>query len=105
MRPGAAAVRSHRAANPAIDRIAHPTPDSHALCTPPDEFRAHMTWLRRHCLPMALDALVAAAAGCIPERAVAVTLDDGYLDAFAASDILLAADVPATFFVNSGCCG
>ena len=44
----------------------------------------------------------AAASGRIPERAVAVTLDDGYLDALTiASPILTELGVPATFFVNT----
>jgi peptidoglycan/xylan/chitin deacetylase (PgdA/CDA1 family) len=57
----------------------------------------------RHCEPIALDELVrAAASGLIPERAVAVTLDDGYLDALTvASPILVEFGVPATFFVNT----
>ncbi len=84
-------------------RIAELSPDSHALCTPPDVFRAHMTSLRDRFTPIALDDLVrAAASGSIPERAVAVTLDDGYIDALTtASPILLELGVPATFFVNS----
>jgi len=84
-------------------RIADLAPDSHALCTPPAVFREHMIHLRDRCTPIALDDLVrAAAAGAIPERAVAVTFDDGYLDALrTASPILVEHGVPATFFVNS----
>src|SRR5262249_53855501 len=84
-------------------RIPSLSPDSHALCPPPDVFREHMALVRGECTPIALDDLVRAASlGTIPERAVAVTLDDGYLDALtAASPILEELGVPATFFVNS----
>lgn len=87
----------------AYHRIAELAPDSHALCTPPDEFREHLAFIRRECCPMNLDELVdAAASGRIPERAVVVTLDDGYLDALTtASPILSDLGVPATFFVNT----
>jgi len=95
--------RTFPAAIISYHRIAALSPDSHALCTPPDVFRAHMTIVRDQFTPIALDDLVqAAASGSIPERAVAVTLDDGYVDALtAASPILLELGVPATFFVNS----
>ncbi len=84
-------------------RIADLTPDSHALCTPPEIFRAHMRALRERFTPIALDDLISAAAsGEIPDDAVAVTFDDGYLDALTiASPILGEFDIPATFFVNS----
>src|SRR4029077_6767892 len=84
-------------------RIAELTPDSHAVCTPPDIFREHMSFIRHEFSPISLDDLIqAAASGAIPERAVAVTLDDGYLDALTtASPILTALGVPATFFINS----
>jgi peptidoglycan/xylan/chitin deacetylase (PgdA/CDA1 family) len=84
-------------------RIASLTPDSHGLCTPPEIFREHMDLIRRSFCPISLEDLVRAAAqGCIPERAVAVTLDDGYLDALTtASPILSDCRVPATFFVNT----
>ena len=87
----------------AYHRIAELTPDSHGLCTPPDVFREHMRCLAQDFVPIALDDLVrAAASGRIPERAVAVTLDDGYLDALTvASPILAELGVPATFFVNT----
>jgi len=62
-----------------------------------------MACLARHWTPVGLDDLVRAASTvCIPERAVAVTFDDGYLDALTmASPILQAFGIPATFFVNS----
>jgi peptidoglycan/xylan/chitin deacetylase (PgdA/CDA1 family)/glycosyltransferase involved in cell wall biosynthesis/SAM-dependent methyltransferase len=84
-------------------RVAELTPDSHHLCTPPATFRSLMACLREHWTPLALEKLLeAAAAGDIPDRAVAVTLDDGYLDALTiASPILEATGVPATFFVNT----
>lgn len=97
------APRSHQAVILAYHRIASLTPDAHALCTPPDVFRAHMAHIARTCSPVSLEDLVAAAASDrIPKRAVAVTLDDGYLDALTvASAILRETGVPATFFVNT----
>jgi peptidoglycan/xylan/chitin deacetylase (PgdA/CDA1 family)/glycosyltransferase involved in cell wall biosynthesis len=87
----------------AYHRVASLQPDGHNLCTPPDVFREHMERLARDYSPISLEDLVAsAAAGRIPERAVAVTLDDGYLDALTtASPILMELGIPATFFVNS----
>ena len=94
---------AHRAAILAYHRVATLDPDSHKLCTPPDVFREHMACLARDFTPIGLEDLVrAAAAGRIPERAVAVTFDDGYLDALTVvSPILVSLGVPATFFVNS----
>jgi peptidoglycan/xylan/chitin deacetylase (PgdA/CDA1 family)/glycosyltransferase involved in cell wall biosynthesis/SAM-dependent methyltransferase len=87
----------------AYHRIAKLRPDSHGLCLPPDEFRMQMAYLHDHFTPIGLDELVqAAAAGRIPERAVALTFDDGYLDALTvASPILVECGMPATFFVNT----
>ncbi|HMD37383.1 MAG TPA: trifunctional glycosyltransferase/class I SAM-dependent methyltransferase/polysaccharide deacetylase [Vicinamibacterales bacterium] len=84
-------------------RIADLTPDAHALCTPPGVFRAHMRTLSEQFAPIALDDLVRLAEdGSIPDNAVAVTFDDGYLDALTtASPILMEFGIPATFFVNS----
>ena len=84
-------------------RIAELSPDSHALCTPPEVFRAQMAYLRERCTPIALEDLAALACSReLPDRAVAVTVDDGYLDALTtASPLLLQYGVPATFFVNS----
>jgi peptidoglycan/xylan/chitin deacetylase (PgdA/CDA1 family)/glycosyltransferase involved in cell wall biosynthesis len=87
----------------AYHRVAELVPDTHALCTPPTVFESHMQCLARDWTPISLDELTAAAAAnAIPERAVAITFDDGYLDALTtASPILEAFKIPATFFVNS----
>jgi peptidoglycan/xylan/chitin deacetylase (PgdA/CDA1 family)/glycosyltransferase involved in cell wall biosynthesis len=87
----------------AYHRVAELSPDSHGLCTPPAVFREHMTYIREHFSPIGLDDLLrAAATGRIPADAVAITLDDGYLDALTvASPILEELGVPATFFVNT----
>jgi peptidoglycan/xylan/chitin deacetylase (PgdA/CDA1 family)/glycosyltransferase involved in cell wall biosynthesis/SAM-dependent methyltransferase len=97
------AARDSRAVILVYHRVADLQPDSHRLCTPPDAFREHMAYIRRECLPISMDELVRRAAeGNIPERSVAVTLDDGYLDAITtASPILSDFGVPATFFVNT----
>ncbi len=96
-------ARRMSAAVLAYHRVAELTPDSHALCTPPDVFRRQMAYLREHFSPMSLDELVrAAAADSIPPGAVAVTLDDGYLDALSvAAPILTEFGIPATCFVNT----
>lgn len=103
LKPDPTTRTGSKAAILAYHRVAELSPDSHALCTPPDVFREHMACLRQEFCPISLDELVgAAAAGRIPERAIAVTLDDGYLDALStASPILSDLGVPATFFVNT----
>lgn len=87
----------------AYHRIAHLHPDTHGLCTPPELFERHMTFLAEHCEPMPLQDLTRRAAESrLPPRAVAVTFDDGYLDNLeVASPILNRLGVPATFFINS----
>ena len=69
----------------------------------PTDFRAHMADLAEHYRPLALEALVRGlGTGSLPDRAVAVTLDDGYLDALdAASPVLSDLGVPATFFCTT----
>lgn len=104
-----AAVRNARkgernaAAILAYHRIAILQPDTHQLCVTPINFRQHMECLRDNYRPMPLQEIVRAAiAGAIPERAVAVTFDDGYLDALETVEPILSEfEVPATFFVNT----
>lgn len=67
-------------------------------------FDWQMSLLRRHCTPVALaDGFALLRAGRLPDRAVAVTFDDGYADnAAVALPILQRHTVPATFFVSPG---
>jgi peptidoglycan/xylan/chitin deacetylase (PgdA/CDA1 family)/glycosyltransferase involved in cell wall biosynthesis len=94
-RPGGAILFYHR--------VAKLAPDPHALCISPDLFREHMCHLRDHYRPLALHDLASSIKnGGPPERAIAVTLDDGYLDALDnAAPILVELGIPATFFVST----
>lgn len=102
---GSAGLRRRRAPAGAIlcyHRVAEISPDTFGLCVPPPLFRAHMAHLRETCHPVSLEGLLRGLdAGDLPERAVAVTFDDGYRDALEAAPILEQLGVPATFFVNS----
>ena len=78
------------------------------LRIPPALFAAHMEWLKAHALvvPLArlLQALVAGAA--FPQRAVALTFDDGFRDfASDAAPILRKLALPATVFLPTDYCG
>jgi len=95
-RPNAAAILMyHRVADLAVD--------PHGLCVPPAQFAAQMAYLASNFHPMGLAEMGRALeAGQVPDRAVAITFDDGYLDALeTASPILCEYDLPATFFLNS----
>jgi peptidoglycan/xylan/chitin deacetylase (PgdA/CDA1 family) len=83
-----------------VNRLAS---DTFELAVPPAIFAAQMRYLREAFAPMSLEALARAAVrGEVPERAVAVTFDDGYLDNLAsASPILVELGIPATFFINT----
>jgi len=84
-------------------RIADLAPDAFGLCIPRERFREQMHCLTRMYQPVSLSGLIEAMAqDRLPERAVAVTVDDGYGDAFAASEVLCDLGIPVTFFVNSG---
>ena len=83
-------------------RVATLQPDCHELCTPPDGFRDQLTRLARSHRVLPLDELCARAQTGEPlGGAVAITLDDGTLDSFAAAEILGELGLPATFFVTT----
>lgn len=84
-------------------RVGRRVPDTYNLCVALDDFRTHMRYLRDACQPLPLDELVAAAGrGDLPERAVAVTFDDGYLEHLTVvSPILREFGIPATFYCNT----
>lgn len=69
-----------------------------------ESFDWQMSALRRHCAPLALaEGIAMMHAGRLPDRAVAVTFDDGYADnATVALPILRRHSIPATFFVSPG---
>lgn len=91
-----------RAAILAYHRVADFSPDGFALCTPPEIFRAQLGVLAAAFQPAPLDELLRAPRA----GAVAVTLDDGTVDALTtAAPLLTAARVPATFFASSGAPG
>src|SRR5262249_61697070 len=81
-----------------------PTTDVYGMSIPVREFRAGMGHLREHYHPMPLDELAhRAASASLPDRAVAGTFDDGYLDNLVeASPLLSEFGMPATFFIPTG---
>jgi peptidoglycan/xylan/chitin deacetylase (PgdA/CDA1 family) len=87
----------------AYHRVAQPETDVHGLCVSPDEFRSQVRHLRAEYSVTSLEGLAdAVRAGAVPDRSVAITFDDGYLDNYTvASPILLDLGLPATFFVTT----
>jgi peptidoglycan/xylan/chitin deacetylase (PgdA/CDA1 family) len=88
----------------AYHRVGELVPDTFHLCVAPERFRAHLRLVRERYWPMPLDQFAAALGrDALPERAVAVTLDDGTIDHLTtAAAILEEEKVPATMFVSSG---
>lgn len=77
--------------------------DPHLLAVRPDHFADHLAALRNYCLPISLQQLaVALRAGKVPNRAVAVTFDDGYADnLYEARPLLEQHEIWATVFVTA----
>ena len=62
-------------------RVAAPPVDPWGLAVQPDRFAAHMEVLRKHRTPLAMSEFVRRLEdGTLPDNAVAVTFDDGYVD-------------------------
>ncbi len=85
-------------------RVATVRPDPFGLCVSPENFAEQMQVLREHAHPISLRGLTESLqSGRIPERAVAVTFDDGYADNLLdAKPLLVQHDVPATMFITTG---
>ena len=72
------------------------------LSVPPELFDAQLAWLRRECAVVPLETLLAGRPESLPERAVALTFDDGYLDSLTTVvPMLRAHELPATFFLTT----
>ena len=95
-----------RAAKAAIllyHRVASPTHDAHGLAVPASTFRSQLASLARGWEIVPLPALArACASGSPPDRSLALTFDDGYLDNLEnVLPVLEEFGVPATFFLTA----
>jgi peptidoglycan/xylan/chitin deacetylase (PgdA/CDA1 family)/SAM-dependent methyltransferase len=80
----------------------HDDPDAHGLSVSPATFAAQMAWLSTNCHVMPLDELLSMPIEALPEAAVAVTFDDGYMDTQTRGlPILQEHGIPATFFLTT----
>lgn len=76
--------------------------DVHTLNVPPARFDAQLSWLTSNTRVLTLEELLAAQPEDLPDRAVALTFDDGYTDNLAtAAPAMSRAGVPATFFLTT----
>ena len=84
-------------------RVVDLTIDPQLLCVSPARFADHLEVLRQTCHPMPVQQLVECATDdTLPDRAVAVTFDDGYADNLTQAAPLLARyDCPAVVFVTA----
>ncbi len=84
-------------------RIAEEDIDPWSLRVTPQHFAEHLEILRQHTQPVSLKQLSQAhKEGNIPDRAVAITFDDGYANnLYQAKPILEKYEIPATVFVTT----
>jgi peptidoglycan/xylan/chitin deacetylase (PgdA/CDA1 family) len=88
-------------------RVSESDIDPFGLCTKPWHFEEHLQALKDHACPIGIDELSRAChEGHIPDRAVVVTFDDGYLDNLInAKPLLVRFHIPATVFIATGYIG
>jgi peptidoglycan/xylan/chitin deacetylase (PgdA/CDA1 family) len=98
---------SHQAGILMYHRVINTDRDLWGLCVSPDNFAAHLEYLKTHFHPLTLQDFVKYYhQGKIPDRAVVITFDDGYADNFLyAKPLLEKYEIPATFFLASGYIG
>ncbi len=78
------------------------------LRIPPPLFEGQVSWLKSNAHVMPLEEVVAALAygASLPDRAVVLTFDDGFLDFYStAGPLLRRAGMPATVFLPTDYCG
>lgn len=94
---------SSRAAILMYHRVAPKGVDPWGLCVTPEHFAQQLEVIRRRGSPVRLRELAEALrTGRVPDRAVAVTLDDGYANnLYEAKPLLERYDTPATVFVTT----
>jgi len=82
-------------------RVTEVGSDPWGVCVTPQHFAEHLEVLQKHCHPMSLIQFCAAhREGNVPERAVVITSDDGYVDNLQTVKPLLEKfDIPATAFL------
>ena len=85
-------------------RIAQPTSDVWEISVSKENFETQLSILKKKYNVISLDELVRAIdTRTVPNKSVAITFDDGYLDNYlVAKPILEKYQLPATFFVCSG---
>jgi peptidoglycan/xylan/chitin deacetylase (PgdA/CDA1 family) len=100
-------LRGRRAMVLLYHRIADEASDPFGLCVTPAHFEEHLQVIRRLGTPTALGDLVAGVRdGKVPDNAICLTFDDGYLDNYtAAAPLLEKYDIPATIFFTTGTAG
>ncbi len=110
-RPSPARLPGHAPAGQGIvllyHRTASETQDPHLLAVDPARFEEHLRVIQELGRPAPLLELGAAMdRGEVPERSIAVTFDDGYVDNLLyAKPALVRRGVPATVFVTAGYVG
>ena len=76
--------------------------DVHDLAVPTGTFAEQLDWLTSNCRVLPLERLLNEARDGLPERAVAISFDDGYLDTLqCAAPILERAGMAATVFATT----
>jgi hypothetical protein len=88
-------------------RIANVEMDPWSLAVTPQNFAEQLAVIQEHANPISLAELAQAQrSGNIPDRAVVITFDDGYVDNFHhAKPLLERHGIPATVFISTGYLG
>lgn len=88
-------------------RVGEVQGDRYGMAVTPDHFQAQMAVLRKHAQILNLEDLIhGISQDDLPQKAAAVTFDDGYLDFhLRAMPVLKSFNIPATVFITTGYLG